>query len=82
MLIACLNLGDVLDAGFDQVLNLYNPVVFQTGDILDTYVYREGLISARYSLGGAVGLFKSVMGLILILTAYRLADKYSGYRIF
>ena len=82
VLLACLNLGNVLQAGFDQVFTLYNPAVYATGDILDTYVYRVGLISARYSLGAAIGLFKSVMGFILIVAAYRLADRYTGYSIF
>jgi putative aldouronate transport system permease protein len=81
ILIACLNLGNVLQAGFDQILTLYNPIVYRTADILDTYVYRAGLISARYSLGAATGLFKSVMGFLLIVTAYKLADKFAGYRI-
>lgn len=82
ILIACLNLGNVLQAGFEQVLTLYNPAVYATGDILDTYVYRAGLISARYSLAGAIGLFQSVLGFILIVIAYRLAARYAGYRIF
>lgn len=82
VLLACLGLGNVLQAGFEQVFMLYNPVVYATGDILDTYVYRAGLISAQYSLAGAIGLFKSVMGFILIVIAYWLADKYAGYRVF
>jgi putative aldouronate transport system permease protein len=82
VLLACLNLGSVLQAGFEQILTLYNPAVYETGDILDTYVYRAGLISARYSMGAAIGLFQSAMGFILIVIAYRLADKYAGYRIF
>lgn len=82
VLIACLNLGSVLEAGFDQVINLYNPGVYSTGDILDTYVYRAGLISGKYSLAAAVGLFKAVMGFILISISYRLAGKYAGFRIF
>ena len=82
VLLACLNLGNVLQAGFDQVFTLYNPAVYATGDILDTYVYRVGLISARYSLGGAIGLFKSAMGFVLIVIAYYLADRFAGYRIF
>ena len=82
ILIACLNLGSVLQAGFEQILTLYNPAVYSTGDILDTYVYRAGLISARYSLGGAVGLFQSAIGFVLIVIAYRLADKFAGYRVF
>jgi putative aldouronate transport system permease protein len=82
ILIACLNLGSVLQAGFEQILTLYNPVVYRTGDILDTYVYRAGLISARYSLAAAVGLFQSAIGFLLIMIAYRLADRFAGYRIF
>jgi putative aldouronate transport system permease protein len=82
VLLACLNLGSVLQAGFEQILTLYNPAVYDTGDILDTYVYRAGLISARYSMGAAVGLFQSAMGFILIVIAYRLADRFAGYRIF
>jgi len=82
ILIACLNLGNVLQAGFEQVLILYNPLVYATGDILDTYVYRAGLISAQYSLAGAVGLFKAVLSFVLIVLAYRLANRFSGYRIF
>jgi putative aldouronate transport system permease protein len=82
VLLACLSLGNVLQAGFEQVLTLYNPVVYKTGDILDTYVYRAGLISAQYSTAGAIGLFKSVMGFLLIVIAYRLADKFAGYRVF
>jgi putative aldouronate transport system permease protein len=82
VLVACLNLGSVLQAGFEQILTLYNPAVYQTGDILDTYVYRAGLISARYSMGAAIGLFQSFMGFVLIVVAYRLAYKLTGYRIF
>lgn len=82
VLIGCLGLGGILDAGFDQVLNLYNPAVYATGDILDTYVYRAGLISARYSLAAAVGLFKSGVGFILINVAYWMASKFASYRVF
>jgi len=75
-------LGYVLNAGFEQILNLYNPVVYPTGDILDTYVYRTGLISAQFSLAGAVGLAKSAVSLVLIVVAWKLADKYAGYTLF
>lgn len=82
ILIACLNMGYVLDGGFDQIVNLYNPGIYSTGDILDTYVYRAGLISAKYSLAGAVGLFKATIGLVMVVISYRLAAKYAGYRVF
>lgn len=82
ILMACLSLGDILQGGFDQIFNLYNPTVYQTGDIIDTYVYRMGLIDAKYGVAAAAGLFKSIIGFILIVISYRLADKYAGYKIF
>lgn len=82
ILIACLDLGHVLNAGFEQVLTLYNPAVYSTGDILDTWVYRQGLISAQYSLAAAVGLVKSGLSFVLIVVSYWLALKVSDYRIF
>ena len=81
VLLAALSLGDVLQAGFEQILTLYSPAVYRTGDIIDTYVYRVGLISAQYSLAGAVGLFKSFIGFFLIALSYWLADRFAGYRI-
>jgi len=81
-LMTVLSLGNILNAGFDQVINLYSPQVYSTGDILDTLVYRIGLVEAQYSVATAVGLFKSVISLVLILVSNKLANKYAGYRIF
>ena len=81
VLLAALSLGDVLQAGFEQILTLYNPAVYRTGDIIDTNIYRVGLIRAQWSLAGAVGLFKSVIGFVLIVVSYWLADRFAGYRI-
>jgi putative aldouronate transport system permease protein len=75
ILIAILSLGNVVDAGFDQVLNLYNPSVYRTGDILDTYVYRAGIQSAQFGLATAVGLVKSIARLGLVAIGYWLASK-------
>ncbi len=77
-----LSLGDILHAGFEQVFNLYSPIVYQTGDILDTFVYRLGMEQAQYSASTAVGLFKSLISLALIGISYYLADKKAGYSIF
>ncbi len=82
VLMATLNMGQVLNAGFDQILNLYSPLVYETGDIIDTYVYRVGLLGLQYSFGTAVGLFKSVISFALLVISYWLADKFAGYRIF
>ena len=82
ILMGTLSIGNVLNAGFDQVFNMYSPLVYRTGDIIDTYVYREGLVNIQYSFATAVGLFKSVISFVLLTTAYKLADKFCGYRIF
>ncbi len=82
VLMATLSLGNILNAGFDQIFNLYSPLVYKTGDVIDTYVYRMGLVNLQYSYGTAVGFFKSVVSFILIIVSYKLADRFAGYRIF
>ena len=82
VLLATRNLGNVLSAGFDQIFNLYSPAVYEVGDIIDTYVYRAGLLEMNYSLSTAVGLMKSGISIVLILTSNRLAYKLANYRIF
>lgn len=82
VLLATRNLGNVFSAGFDQIFNLYSPAVYEVGDIIDTYVYRAGLLEMNYSLSTAVGLMKSAISIVLILTSNRLAYKLANYRIF
>ena len=82
VLVATLNIANVLNAGFDQVYNLYSPIVYETGDIIDTYVYRMSFESAQYSLATAIGLLKSVVSFILIVISNYLANKFANYRIF
>lgn len=82
ILMLVLSLGGVLSAGFDQIFNLYAPIVYESGDVIDTYVYRLGMVDAQYSLGTAVGLFKSAVSVVLIGISQILADKVAGYRIF
>ena len=82
MLMTILSMGNVLRAGFDQVFNLYSPLVYSTGDIIDTFVYRMGILSAQFGPATAVGLFQSVISFVLIMGGYWLADKLAGYRVF
>ena len=77
-----LSLGDVLNAGFDQVYNLMSPVTMQSGDILDTLIYRLGMENANFGLSTAVGLFKSLVGAVFIIVSYKLAHRLTGYKIF
>jgi len=82
ILMLVLSLGNVFNAGFDQIYNLYSPIVYETGDIIDTYVYRLGIEQAQYSVGATVGLFKSVVSFVLIAGSNFLANRFAGYRIF
>jgi len=75
ILMTILALPGILSAGFDQVYNLYSPPVYASGDVLDTYIYRIGLIGRDYSLGAAVGLVRSIIGLILIYVSNKAAEK-------
>ena len=82
VLMTVLSMANILNGGFDQIYNMYNPSVMSTGDILDTLVYRLGIDNAQYSLSTAAGLFKSLVSLVFIVLSYYLADKWAGYRIF
>lgn len=76
-----LRLGSVLNAGFDQILNLYNPLVYEVADIIDTYVYRAGLEQFQFDYATAVGLFKNVVGILLILGANAIIRRKSEHGI-
>ncbi|MDR0669992.1 MAG: ABC transporter permease subunit [Treponema sp.] len=81
VLMTTLSIGGILSANFDQIFNLYAPVVYETGDVLDTIIYRMGLLSVQYSAATALGMARSVVGLVLILISYRIAYKTTGYRV-
>jgi len=82
LLMAAMSLSSILSAGFDQIYNLYSPMIYKTGDVLDTYVYRMGLISRQYSFSTAVGLLRSVVGLILMVMANELSKRFTERKIF
>jgi putative aldouronate transport system permease protein len=82
ILMASLSLRNILNANFDQIFNLYNPLVYSTGDIVDTWVYRMGLLQMQYSLATAAEMLKSVIGFFMIAWSYVLARKYANYNIF
>nr|WP_284241763.1 ABC transporter permease subunit [Paenibacillus glycanilyticus] len=82
VLLMVLSLGNIFDAGFDQIFNLYSPQVYQSGDIIDTMVYRMGLLQSQYSASTAVGLLKSGVSFVMITTSYYLAYRLFRYRLF
>ena len=82
VLMTVLSMANILNGGFDQIYNMYNPSVLSTGDILDTLVYRLGIEGVQHSIATAAGFFKSIVSLVFIVMSYYLADKWAGYRIF
>jgi len=82
LLMTATNLTSILSAGFDQIYNLYSPLVYETGDVLDTYVYRIGLVGRQYSFGAAVGLCRSIVGMVLLLSSNALTKKLTDQKIF
>ncbi len=82
VLMSVLSMGNILNAGFEQVFNLYSPQVYDTGDIIDTFIYRLGLEQAQFGPATAVGLFKSLVSVVFVSVSYFLADRFAGYRIY
>jgi putative aldouronate transport system permease protein len=82
ILLSVLSLGNILNAGFDQIYNLMSPVTMQSGDIIDTLVYRLGINNGQFSVATAAGLFKSAISCLFIVVSYKLAYRFAGYKIF
>jgi len=77
-----LKLGTILDAGFNQIFMLYSPQVYAVADIIDTWVYRQGLLEFEFGLATAVGLFKGVFGMILVFASNAISKKISDSGLF
>jgi putative aldouronate transport system permease protein len=75
VILLILRLGDIMDVGFEHIFLMYNGAVSQVAEVFDTYVYRTGIQRGQFSYSTAVGLFKSVIGLILVVLSNRLARK-------
>lgn len=72
-----LNLGSILSVGYEKILLMYNPATYETADVINTYVYRCGIVSGEFSFGTAVGLFQSVINFITVLAANKLSRSVS-----
>ena len=77
IILLILNIGHIIDIGFEKVFLLYNPATYSTADVINTYVYRTGLILGNYSYASAIGFFNSVVGLILLAGANYISRRYS-----
>lgn len=81
VLLLIINLGYILDAGFDQIYIFYNPQVYPVADIIDTWVFRNGIEQLRFGISVAMGLFRSGIGLVLVLLAHTVAKRLTGHGI-
>lgn len=70
-----LNVGSILGVGFEKVLLLQNPLVYSTGDVVSTYLYRVGILSSNFSYATAIGIFEAIIGLVLVLGSNRISAK-------
>lgn len=77
-----LRIGQLLTVNFEKVLLLYNSSIYDTADVISTYIYRQGILNRDYGYSTAVGLFNSVIGLVLILSANKISRKYSDTSLF
>ena len=82
VVVLILRIGSILDAGFQQIFVLYSLPVYSVGDIIDTWVYRQGILEFQFSLATAVGLFKGVIGLVLVFASNRLVKRFTGSGIY
>ena len=76
-----LSIGDIMNVGYEMIILLYQPITYETADVIGTFVYRIGIEKADYSMSTAVGLFNGVISLILVLTANRISKKISEVSI-
>ena len=82
VMLLILRMGSILGVGYEKTLLLYQPLTYEVADVLSTYVYRKGLIDANYSFSTAVGLFDSLVGLILVVTVNKISKKFGQSGLF
>ncbi|WP_343247068.1 ABC transporter permease [Diplocloster hominis] len=82
ILMGLLSIGNIFNAGFDQIFNMYSPQIYETGDVLDTLIYRLGLMQRQYGVSAAVSLVKSSITGVIMGTVYYVTYKHMDYRIF
>ena len=78
MILLMLKIGHIMDTGFEQIYQFLNPATYETGDVFDTYTYRVGILQGQYSITTAIGLFKSIVGFLLLVVANRVSRLTTG----
>ena len=70
-----MRIGHVMSVGFEKIFNLYSPAIYETADVISTFVYRQGILGANYSSAAAIGLFNSAVNLVLVISMNKLSRK-------
>ena len=78
MILLIMRIGQMLSIGYEKIMLLYNPSIYETADVISTYVYRRGLLDNDYSYSAAVGLFNSVINFMLLLSANFVSKRVTG----
>ncbi len=78
VILLIMNIGQMLSLGYEKIILLYNPSIYETADVISTYVYRRGLLEGDYSYSAAVGMFNSVINFALLMTSNAISKKVSG----
>lgn len=82
VVVLLLKIGTIMEAGFNQIFMLYSPAVYNVADIIDTWVYRQGLLDGRFGLATAAGLFKGTIGMLLVLISNYLSKRFTENSLF
>lgn len=77
-----MKMGSMLSVGYEKILLLYNEGIYETADVISTYTYRVGLVDSNFSLSTAVGMFNSVINIILLVITNKICDKLNGTSLF
>ena len=77
IILLIMNVGNIMNVGFEKVILMYSPATYETADVISTYVYRRGIMGSQFSFGAAVGLFNSVINFMLLIAVNRISRKVS-----
>jgi len=72
-----IRIGNILEVGFELIILLYQPSTYATADVINTFIYRQGLQSGQYDMAAAAGLFNAVVAFVLVMTANTISKRYS-----
>ncbi|MDD2503907.1 MAG: ABC transporter permease subunit, partial [Clostridia bacterium] len=77
VMLLILALGNLMNIGFEKIILMYSPAIYDVSDVISTYVYRRGILNSQYSFGSAVGLLNSIINFILLLSVNRISRHYT-----